>query len=106
MVRARGGRGDLGFQGLSLLLLLDLEQERAVDVRQHTSKGDGGADEGIELFVAADGQLEMARRDALDLEVLGCVLHLVVSGRIDGGKQKNLRRPIPALRPSGIRARP
>lgn len=68
-------RGNLGFQGLGLLLLLDLEQEGAVDVRQHTTKGDGGADEGIELFVTSDGQLEMAGGDALDLEILGCVLH-------------------------------
>jgi hypothetical protein len=68
-------RGILGFQGLCLLLLLDLEQEGAVDVRQDTSKGDGGADEGIELFVTSDGQLKMARGDTLDLEILGCVLH-------------------------------
>lgn len=67
-------RNSLGFQGLCLLLLLDLEQEGAVDVRQDTTKGDGGADEGIELFVTSDGQLEMARGDALDLEILGCVL--------------------------------
>jgi hypothetical protein len=59
---------------LGLLLLFDLEEERAVDVRKDTSEGDGGADQGIQLFVAADGQLEMARRDALDLEVLGGVL--------------------------------
>lgn len=44
-------------------------------MRQHTTKGDGGADEGIELFVTSDGQLEMAGGDALDLEILGCVLH-------------------------------
>jgi hypothetical protein len=67
-------RSTLSFQGLCLLLLLYLEQEGAVDVRQDTTKGDGGADEGIELFVTSDGQLEMARGDALDLEILGCVL--------------------------------
>lgn len=67
-------RGGLGIQGLCLLLLLDFEQEGAVDVRQDTTKGDGGADEGIELFVTSDGQLEMARGDALDLEILGGVL--------------------------------
>lgn len=67
-------RSSLGFQGLCLLLLLNLEQKSAVDVRQNTTKGDGGADKGIELFVTSDGQLEMAGGDALDLEILGCVL--------------------------------
>ncbi len=57
-----------------LLLLLDLEQQRAVDVGQDTAEGDGGADQGIELLVAADGKLQVAGRDALDLEVLRRVL--------------------------------
>ena len=39
-------------------------------MRQDTTKGDGGADQGVEFLVAADGELEMARRDALYLEVL------------------------------------
>ncbi len=43
-------------------------------MREDTSKGDGGADQGIQLFVAADGELEMARRDTLDLEVLRSIL--------------------------------
>lgn len=42
---------------------------------QDTTESDSGADEGIELFVASDSQLEMARGDALHLEVLGCVLY-------------------------------
>jgi hypothetical protein len=77
-VRGRGereaNRRRLRFQSLGLLLLLDLEEEGAVDVRQHTTKGDGSTDQRIELFVTADGQLEMARSNALDLEVLGGVL--------------------------------
>lgn len=56
-----------------LLLLLDLQQQRAVDMRQHASEGDGGADQGVEFLVAANGELEMARRDALDFEVFGRV---------------------------------
>lgn len=40
---------------------------------QNTSIGDCGADECVELLVTADGELEMARRDALDLEILGGV---------------------------------
>lgn len=66
--------GCLGLQGLGLLLLLDLEEEGTVDVRKDTTKGDGGTDEGVELFVTSDSQLEMARGDALHLEVLGGVL--------------------------------
>lgn len=64
----------VGGSAALLLLLLHLEQQRAVDVRQDTSEGDRGADQGIELLVSADGELEMAGRDTLDLEVLGRVL--------------------------------
>jgi hypothetical protein len=53
-----------------LLLLLDLEKQSAVDVRQDTSEGDCGFDEGIEFLVTTDGELQVAWRDALDLEVL------------------------------------
>ena len=66
-MRLRGGLG-------ALFLLLNLEQECAVDVRQNTTKGDGGADEGVELLVTANSELEVAGGDALDLEVLGGVL--------------------------------
>jgi len=58
---------------LLALLLLDLEQQGAIDVGQDAAEGDGGADEGVELLVAADGELQVARGDALDLEVLGGV---------------------------------
>lgn len=44
-----------------------------MDVRDDTTAGDRRLDEGVELLVAADGELEVARRDALDLEVLGGV---------------------------------
>ena len=55
------------------LLLLDLQQERAVDVRQDTAERDGGADQRVKFLVATDGQLEVAGRDTLDFEVLGGV---------------------------------
>jgi len=42
-------------------------------VWQDTSEGDSGANEGIEFFVTANGKLEMARSNALDLEILGSV---------------------------------
>lgn len=57
-----------------LLLLLDLEEQGAVDVGKNTTEGDGGADQRIELFVTTDGKLQVARGDALDLEILGSVL--------------------------------
>jgi len=48
---------------------------------QDSSESDRGADEGVEFFVAADGKLEMAGSDTLDLEILGGVLKLHVSWR-------------------------
>ena len=42
-----------------------------MDVWDDTTAGDGGLDEGIELLVTTDGELQVARGDALDLEVLG-----------------------------------
>jgi hypothetical protein len=57
-----------------LLLLLNLQEQSAVDVWKYTSKSDGGADKGIEFFVTADGELEVAGGDTLDLEILGGVL--------------------------------
>jgi len=50
-----------------------LHDQGLVDVGDHTSASDGGFNQGIELLVAADGQLEVAWGDALDLEVLACV---------------------------------
>jgi len=47
--------------------------QRAVDVRDDAAAGDRGLDERIELLVSADGELQVAGRDALDLEVLGRV---------------------------------
>jgi hypothetical protein len=58
---------------LGFLLLLDLEEEGLVEMRQDTAEGDCGSNEGVEFFVAADGQLQVARGDSLDLEVLGRV---------------------------------
>ena len=58
---------------LALLLLLHLEQQRAVDVRQNTTEGDRRVDQSIEFLVTADGELLVSGRDALDFEVLGRV---------------------------------
>lgn len=69
------GHRNTGILHLDLLalLLLDLEQKRAVDAGQDTTKGDGGTNEGVQLLVAADGQLQMTRGNTLDLEILGGV---------------------------------
>ncbi len=52
------------------LLVLALVDERLVDVRDDTAAGDRGLDERVELLVAADRELRVARSDALHLEVL------------------------------------
>uniref|UniRef100_A0A0E9WDE8 Uncharacterized protein n=1 Tax=Anguilla anguilla TaxID=7936 RepID=A0A0E9WDE8_ANGAN len=36
----------------------------------HTSTGDGGLDERVQLFVPTDGQLQVTRSDALHLQIL------------------------------------
>ena len=45
-------------------------------MRQDTTEGDGGTDEGIELLISTDGKLEVARGNALDFQILGSILHL------------------------------
>ena len=61
-------------EGTYLLAFLGaLVDEALVNMRDHTSTGDRCLDEGIELLVTTDGKLEMAGRDALDLEILGRV---------------------------------
>ncbi len=44
-----------------------------MDVRDDSTTGNRGLDEGVELLVSADGELKMARGDALDLQVLAGV---------------------------------
>ena len=44
-----------------------------VDVGDDTTTGDRGLDERVELLVTTDGELQVARGDTLDLEVLGGV---------------------------------
>lgn len=39
----------------------------------HASAGDGGLDQGVQLLVTSDGQLQVPRCDSLDLQVLGSV---------------------------------
>lgn len=39
-----------------------------------TTEGNGGADQGIKLFVTTDGELQVAGSDTLDFEILGGIL--------------------------------
>ena len=64
-----------------------------MDVRDDTTASNGGLDQGVQLFVAADSQLQVARSDSLHLEVLACVASelehlsgevLKDSSRVDG----------------------
>lgn len=79
---------------LALLLLLHLQEQSAVDAGQDTTEGDGGADEGVQLFVTTDGELQVTRGDTLDLQILSGVASkfqnfssqvLQDSGNVDGG---------------------
>ena len=47
--------------------------EGLVDVGNNTTTGDGRFNKRVELFVTADSQLQVARGDAFDLEVLAGV---------------------------------
>ena len=42
-------------------------------MRQHTTTGNGSLDEGVQLFITPDGQLQVAGSDTLDLAILGDV---------------------------------
>ncbi len=54
-------------------LLVCLVNQRLVDVRDHTSAGNGRLDQCIQLLISANSQLEVAGGDTLNLEILGGV---------------------------------
>lgn len=56
-----------------LLLLLDLEQQRSVDMWEYTTERDCGANECIQLFVTSNSQLKMTRRNTLDFQIFCCI---------------------------------
>ena len=65
-----------------------------MDVWNDTTSSDGGLDEGVELLVSSDGELEMPWGDSLHLKILGRVSGqlenlggevLEDGGRVDGG---------------------
>jgi hypothetical protein len=47
-----------------------LGDEGLVDVRDHTTTGDGGLDQGVELLVTANGKQQVAGGDTFHLQVL------------------------------------
>lgn len=57
----------------SLGLLGRLHDEGLVDVWDHTTASDGGFDQGVELLISSDGELEMSWSNSLHLKVLGGV---------------------------------
>lgn len=66
-----------------------------MDVRDHTAAGNGRLDERVELLVTTDGELQMARRDALHLEVLGrvpCQLEHLGRQVLEDGRRVDGRR--------------
>lgn len=81
----------------TLLLLLNLQEQCTVDAGQDTTEGDSCPDKGVQFFITTDGELEMARRDTLDLKVLGGVTCqfenfssevLKNSGNVDGSYRR------------------
>ena len=42
-----------------------------MDMRDNSTSGNGRLDERVQLLVTTDGELQVARRDTLHLEILG-----------------------------------
>jgi hypothetical protein len=57
----------------SLGFLGGLHDQSLVDVGNDTSASDGGLDEGVQLLISADSQLQVSGGDSLNLKVLGSV---------------------------------
>lgn len=55
---------------LGLLSFGGLVDERLVDVRDDTTTGNGSLDQGVQFFVTPNCQLQVTRRDTLDLQIL------------------------------------
>lgn len=49
------------------------DERDLVDVREYSSTGDGSSNEGIELFISSNGELQMTRSDTFNSEILGSV---------------------------------
>lgn len=65
-------------EGVTLLVRSDLlglilNDEGLVDVGDHTTAGNRSLNQGVQLFVAADGELKVTGGHSLHLKVLACV---------------------------------
>jgi len=65
----RRGEWSLGFGGREGAFSL-LADERLVDVGDDTTASNGSLDQGVQLLVSSDGQLQMSGGDPLDFEIL------------------------------------
>lgn len=57
----------------SLGLLGCLKDQSLMDVRDHTTASNSGLDEGVELLITSNSELQMSRSNSLHLEILGGV---------------------------------
>ena len=63
----------LALKHASSWLLVGLNDQGLVDVGDHTTASNGSLDQSVELFVTADGKLQVTGSDSLHLEVLAGV---------------------------------
>ena len=77
----------------SLILGALLLEQRLVDVRDDAAARDGRLDERVELLVTTDGELQVARRDTLDAQVLGRVTRELEHLRARGGRGRGSDHP-------------
>lgn len=54
-------------------LLVGLNDQGLVNVRDHTTSSNGSLDQSVQLFVTADSQLQMTRSYSLHLKVLASI---------------------------------
>ena len=57
----------------SLSLLGGLEDESLVNVRDHTTASNGSLDEGVELLITSNSELEVSGCDSFHLKILASV---------------------------------
>ena len=60
----------VSWEWATLALLAD---QGLVDVGDDTASSNGGLDQGVQLFVSPDGELQMPGGDPLHLQILGSV---------------------------------
>ena len=75
-----------------------------MDVGDDTTAGDGRLDEGVELLVTADGELEVAGRDALDLEWVEGGARGKRGGNSNGSREKTVAETFFSRREGGVYA--